>query len=81
MPPRVIAAVWSTLWNRWHTHRRHGERGAATDFCQFGCGQHNPDDIEHYVCCRVAKRVGRNYLALREGDWRKRAVFLVDPEL
>ena len=33
------------------------------------------------MCCRVAKRVGRNYLALREGDWRKRAVFLVDPDL
>ena len=28
-----------------------------------------------------AKRVGRNYLALREEDWCKRAVFLVEPDL
>ena len=79
MPPRVIAAVWSTLWNRWHTHRRHGERGIHDDHCHLRCPE-APDDVEHYVCCAVAKRAGRNFLSLREEQWCKRAACRVDPK-
>ena len=79
VPPRVVAAVWGTIWNRWHTHRRHGNRGEPTDVCQLGCGATEADDINHYRRCRIVRRAGSSVLNLREESLTPRAFFLVEP--
>ena len=37
VPPRVCAAVLSTLWNRWCTHARYQQKNAPTNICLFKC--------------------------------------------
>ncbi|CAK0898228.1 unnamed protein product [Prorocentrum cordatum] len=48
--PRVQSAVFSTMWNRWTTHRRFQQRHAPTNRCLLGCPPGAEDSIEH--CCR-----------------------------
>ena len=55
VPPRVVAAVFSTAWNRWCTFRRFHQRGDAGNFCRLGCGGGAEDSIEHYSRCRVMR--------------------------
>ena len=55
--PCVSAAVFSTLWNRWCTHRRYQKRHLATNKCLFGCGTQAEDSIEHYFRCSVTKDI------------------------
>ena len=47
--PRVLSAVWRTLWNAWCTQRRFQKDGA----CLFNCGEQARDCIEHYAFCAV----------------------------
>ena len=49
-PPRVQAAVFSTIWNRWTTARRF----QRTSHCLL-CGCEGGDSIEHYSRCRVVR--------------------------
>jgi len=58
--PRVAAAVWGLVWNRWCTARRFQTHTQ----CALGCG-HGDDSIEHYVCCRVTRAVGRTFLRIQ----------------
>eukprot|EP00972_Heterocapsa_arctica_P008886 1303721-Heterocapsa_arctica.AAC.1 len=71
--PRVAAAVWGLLWNRWTTARRF--QGVAA--CVLCC-THGDDAIEHYVGCRVVRAAGWKALKL-VGDYpeRKRAMLSV----
>ena len=69
------------MWNRWHTHRRHQEAGAADDFCAFGCSAHAPGSTEHYLYCPVMRRVAFNSLDFTRNVLTRRAFFLVEPEL
>ena len=59
-PPRVLAAAYSTLWNRWTTARRF--QGTAR--CLLGCGVEHGDSIEHYCRCSVTREVCDRTLAL-----------------
>ena len=81
VPPRTVAAVWSTIWNRWHTHRRHQGRDEEDDHCVFTCSCNAADSVEHYRYCPVVRRAGFNHLDLREAELTSRAFFLVEPEL
>ena len=66
--PRVAAAVWGMAWNRWCTMRRFQRRS----HCQLGCEGHE-DSIEHYMGCRVARKIGWTMLRLPErGDYDER---------
>ena len=53
VPPRVVAAVFSTIWNRWPTARRSQRRAARECRCQLGCPGRAEDSIEHYSHCAV----------------------------
>ena len=60
VPPRVAAAVLSSLFNRWCTSRRfQGWRGR----CCFGCDAE--DRLEHYLRCPVGHEFGAKRLGLR----------------
>ena len=62
--PRVRAAMFSTIWNRWNTHRRWQRRNAPTNTCLFGCGANTEDSIEHYCGCNTIKEAMRRQLNL-----------------
>jgi hypothetical protein len=65
--PRVAAATWGLVWNRWCTARRFQARAP----CVLGCGK-GEDSIEHYWCCPVAREAGRKLLRIdAEADQRK----------
>ena len=60
-PPRVCAAVLSTMWNRWTTARRF--QGAGR--CVFLCSPTAQDSIEHYCSCAVVRQAYLKGLRLR----------------
>ena len=83
-PPRVRAAVLSTLWNRWTTHRRFQQRGAAGDYCLLCCGGAGASDsLEHYGRCKVVWTVAERALRLpgpgSPGAWAR--FLLAAPDL
>ncbi len=45
--PRVTAAYFSALWNRWTTARRFQQRHESHNICVLGCGGLAEDSIEH----------------------------------
>ena len=55
VPPRVCAAVWGTMWNRWCTHRRWQQRSFPSNRCMLGCAGGAEDAIEHYCHCHMTK--------------------------
>ena len=59
VPPRVSAAVLSTLWNRWCTARRFQRQGV----CVLGC-KCAEDSIEHYASCPMIRCFGWTFLRL-----------------
>jgi hypothetical protein len=60
VPPRVSAAVLSTMWNRWTTARRFQRRAR----CTLGCSLSAEDSIEHYSRCPVVRTVASNRLGM-----------------
>jgi hypothetical protein len=60
VPPRVHAAVFTTLWNGWCTHRRYQKRHLSSNRCIFGCGSRGEDSIEHYCRCPIVMRVANH---------------------
>ena len=56
-PPRVQAAVFSTIWNRWTTERRFQRSGPC-----LLCGACGGDSIEHYCRCCVTQSACRGIL-------------------
>ena len=66
VPPRVAAASWGLVWNRWCTARRF--QGEAP--CMLGCGR-GKDSIEHYMGCRVGREAGGRMLRLG-GNYARR---------
>lgn len=57
--PRVAAATWGLVWNRWCTARRFQSHAP----CVLGCGK-GEDSIEHYWCCPVVRETGRKMLRI-----------------
>ena len=77
-PPRVQAAVFSTLFNRWTTARRF--QGHAR--CLFGCGDGSEDSIEHYCRCGAVRAVFQRKLRLDPGVFCNLHTFLlVNPRI
>ena len=62
--PRVRAAVFSTMWNRWTTARRFQLRHTDQNKCVLHCSATAEDSIEHYCVCPCVKRVAAGYLHL-----------------
>ena len=58
--PRVHAAVFSAIWNRWCTLRRFQTRGN----CRLCNSRHTEDSIEHYVFCSAVREVATRRLRL-----------------
>ena len=58
--PRVHAAVFGSIWNRWCTLRRFQSRGRCR-LCQRPLTE---DSIEHYACCTVVRDVAARKLRL-----------------
>ena len=54
-PPRVRAAVFSTLFNRWVTDRRMRTMRGSRRSCLLGCSPQANDSIEHYMHCPVVQ--------------------------
>jgi len=62
--PRVCAAVFGTIWNRWVTHRRYQQRQSPTNVCVLGCSRRAEDSIEHYARCPCTAQLAAKYLRL-----------------
>ena len=77
VPPRVCGAVFSTLWNRWCTHRRYQQRHAPHNRCVLGCGGAAEDSIEHYCRCPVTKHALERRLNLRQSEYANLHSFLL----
>ena len=71
VPPRVAAAVWGLVWNRWCTSRRFQQKSP----CVLGCSD-SEDSIEHYLGCKIAKEAGRRMLKIDEGFARRKQLML-----
>jgi hypothetical protein len=66
IPPRVSAAVLSTLWNRWATKRRVEQRWGP---CTLRCSPTAADSLEHYAHCPVIRQAAIEHLNLRLRGW------------
>ena len=65
VPPRIQAAMLSTLFNRWTTDTRMRTlRAGATNRCLMGCDCPRSDNIEHYVRCKHFHQWLRKRLAI-----------------
>ena len=65
VPPRVQAAAFSTLWNRWTTTRRFQKETSPHTGCLLGCvAPRDLDSIEHYLRCPVVLEAARLKLGL-----------------
>ena len=58
--PRVHAAVFGAIWNRWCTLRRFQQRGR----CRLCQQPSTEDSIEHYSRCAIVRRVAQKRLRL-----------------
>ena len=58
--PRVHAAVFGAVWNRWNTKKRYQLRGR----CRLCQKPHTEDAIEHYVFCNTVREVASRRLRL-----------------
>ena len=77
VPPRVHAALFSTLWNRWVTARRFQRRSSAECRCLLGCPPAAEDSIEHYLRCPVVLDFGRRRLAMYMNSQESFALLLL----
>jgi hypothetical protein len=62
--PRVWAAVFSTIWNRWCTARRYQQRQSNKNRCVLGCSDTAEDSIEHYSRCPCTRELAARLLHL-----------------
>ena len=58
--PRVHAAVFGAIWNRWCTLRRYQQQGRCR-LCQL---PHTEDSIEHYSFCTSVRKLATTRLRL-----------------
>ena len=65
VPPRVNAAVLSTMWNRWATARRCQYEAP----CCLGCSLTAQDSLEHYTCCPIVRQAAHTKLRLQLRPW------------
>jgi hypothetical protein len=62
--PRVRAAAFGTIWNRWATARRFQEREHERNVCKLRCSPSAEDSIEHYSRCSHAKDFPTRFLKM-----------------
>ena len=76
--PRVLAACFGTIWNRWTTAARFQNEG----ICLLCHQIRTEDKIEHYSRCPVTKDFGRRFLRLhREHDLNLHTFTLTNPQI
>ena len=63
VPPRVMAAVFRTIWNGWCTAARSTQTQAP---CVLQCSDTATDRIEHYACCPHTRWLARRAFAIEE---------------
>ena len=69
VPPRVVHAVWRTIWNGWTSGRRFQK---AEHHCVLCCGgRFGEDSIEHYARCSVTAAVCNHLLGLSSDHYSK----------
>ena len=61
LPPRVMAAIFGTVWNRWTTARRFQQSRP----CLLGCSPSAQDSIEHYAHCAIVRQAASSLLDLQ----------------
>ena len=81
--PRLIGAMFSTLWNRSNTSRRNQGRNGGCCRCKLGCpyGPGAQDSIEHYACCPAVREFGRRKLRLEPQQINLHLFTLSQPQL
>ena len=62
VPPRLRAAMLSTIFNRWTTDRRMRSLRGGRRVCVLGCSCTADDSVEHYVHCAVGRAWSRTRL-------------------
>lgn len=62
--PRVQAAAFGTIFNRWTTARRFQQRQRASNICVFRCSPTAEDSLEHYARCVYTRELASRYLRL-----------------
>ena len=62
VPPRVQAAAWGAIWNRWTTEARFQRKENSQ--CLLCSSTFGTDSLEHYSRCRVTRRLLRAKLNL-----------------
>jgi hypothetical protein len=65
-PPRVVAAVWKTMWNGWTTARRFQKVGKCLLCCSSTMGE---DSIEHYARCAVLRDLCHHFIGLSHSHY------------
>ena len=60
--PKVCAAYFSTLWNRWSTYRRWQGKCNTPKHCLMCEDPDTEDAIEHYAHCPIVKQAMLKYL-------------------
>ena len=77
--PRVQAACFSTVWNRWCTARRFGQRHSVRNRCLLGCAGHAEDSLQHYFNCEALRWVAAHFLRLGHLDICARHLLMEHP--
>ena len=80
VPPRVSAAVMSTLLNRWTTTRRMRKVTLRARCCLLGCSRHAADSLEHYLGCPLAREWLARRLRLDPADLKLESWLLAVPK-
>ncbi len=77
--PRVCAAVFSLIWNRWTTARRFQKRSSTVNRCVLGCDDGAEDSIEHYCHCAAVRQCASRFLWIKsQGELRLMHLMLAD---
>ena len=92
VPPRVVSAAFSTIFNRWQTHRRFQERELPSNWCMLKCHEiptdmtehssymrHPEDSLEHYANCACVRKVATRFLRLHPSQVNLHAFMLCSP--
>ena len=77
VPPRVQAAVFGAIWNRWTTASRF-----QSSRCCLLCGLERSDKLQHYSGCSVVRQILARKLRLPGSEFANLASFLlVNPNI
>ena len=68
VPPRVAAACFGTIWNRWTTARRFEQRESLANRCVLGCSCSAEDSTKHCRHCRITREFAQTQIRIESLD-------------